>query len=84
MVYEHRITRGLVADAILHTARQTGASQIVMRGRRRRILPTLFGGVHDAVLRNAPCPVTVLRSEMSAAFEEPAYQFAPRPGINVA
>lgn len=84
IVYEHRIVGGLVADAILHTARQTGANLIVMRGRRRRILPPLFGGTHDAVLRNAPCPVLVLRSEVAESAAELAFPILPMPEMNVA
>jgi nucleotide-binding universal stress UspA family protein len=64
---------GSAAAAITKAAETYGVDMIVMtthgRGGRER---DMFGSVADAVLRNAPMPVLVLRQRMPVAHQVPA------------
>ncbi|HTX43112.1 MAG TPA: universal stress protein [Methanocella sp.] len=59
-----RIVRGYPADEIIKTARDEGAALIVVGNLGRTgIERMLLGSVSEAVVRNAPCPVLVVRGE---------------------
>jgi nucleotide-binding universal stress UspA family protein len=63
-------------DEILHYAKQYGADLIAMATHGRSGLARfLFGSVTENVLRQAPCPMLVVRSP-----EEPLPRFAPIKG----
>jgi nucleotide-binding universal stress UspA family protein len=66
---------GPAAAAIIKAAQTHGVDMIVMttRGRTGRERD-MFGSVADAVLRNAPMPVLVLRRRLQGAGEGSAVQ----------
>ncbi len=58
------IRSGITHETICDVAREIGASVIVMATHGRKGLGHLFlGSVTERVLRDAPCPVLVLRAE---------------------
>lgn len=68
------IEHGTPAETIVEAARRHRASLIVMGSHGRNRMPRLLvGSTAEAVLRRAPCPVSVLRmpEQMAAATEIP-------------
>ena len=62
LTVEHAQPEGLPADVLLQHARDGGADPIAMTTHGRGGLGRLaFGSVADAVLRQAPCPVLLVR-----------------------
>ncbi len=58
-----KIVRGYPADEIIKAAKEEGADMIVVGNLGRTgIERVLLGSVSEAVVRNAPCPVLVVRS----------------------
>ncbi|QIN85281.1 universal stress protein [Rubrobacter tropicus] len=58
----HLRMSGRPADAILEVSEEIGAGFIVLGGRRRgKLRRALTGGVSDRVVRNARCPVLIVR-----------------------
>jgi len=56
------VRRGVTHDAICNVAREVGASVIVMATHGRKGLGHLvLGSVTERVLRDAPCPVLVIK-----------------------
>lgn len=67
---QHEHPEGDAAEVVVERARATGADLIAMTTHGRGGLGRLvYGSVADAVLRNAPCPVLLVRSreEQTAA-----------------
>ncbi|WP_197525373.1 universal stress protein [Pseudobythopirellula maris] len=61
---EHVLRVGEAADEILRLAEETHASRIVMGTHGRQgFQRVVMGSVAEKVVREAPCPVTVIRNE---------------------
>ena len=61
-VKEAHLRLGRADEEIVDLAQSIGAGLIVMGSRGRgRIMRALMGSVSDSVVRNAPCPVTIVR-----------------------
>lgn len=62
--YHHLLLEGAPATEIVKAAERLNASQIVMGSHGRSGLArVLVGSVAESVLREAPCPVTVVRAQ---------------------
>jgi len=67
------LSMGQVDLGIVGLARKLGADLIVMGSRGRRgIRRAIAGSISDAVIRQAPCPVLVVRSHESVEDPERA------------
>ena len=69
--YEHRLLEGTPADEIVRLANEAEATQIVMGSHGRRGLSrVLMGSVAESVLRQAECPVTIVKADVADLQEE--------------
>jgi nucleotide-binding universal stress UspA family protein len=67
------VHNGPVAEAILGLAREQGVSLIILGSNVRRGLSRLFlGGSAEAVVRDAPCPVLLVRPALESVPAAPA------------
>src|SRR5215208_2442287 len=63
IVNERHLREGLAEEEIVEVAEEIGAGLIVMGSRGHgRLRRALMGSVSDAVVRHAPCPVTIVRA----------------------
>jgi nucleotide-binding universal stress UspA family protein len=70
------VRAGPAAQTIVDEARERGAAMIVLGSNVRSTLPRAFlGSVADEVIRNAPCPVLLVRPHLQAGTAGPVRAF---------
>ena len=63
---ETRVLHGRPGDALCDFATEVGSAAIVLGSRGRgRLRRALLGSVSDFVVRNAPCPVLIVREDVA-------------------